>query len=98
MLVRIVKLNFKPENISSFEAIFEESKEKIRGFKGCLHLELFQEIQKPNVFFTYSYWKDENALENYRHSELFKSTWARTKVLFAGKPEAWSVNKKYILD
>jgi (4S)-4-hydroxy-5-phosphonooxypentane-2,3-dione isomerase len=27
----------------------------------------------------------------YRQSEFFKITWEKTKVLFAGKPEAWSV-------
>lgn len=98
MLVRIVKLNFKPENISSFEQIFEESKDRIRNFEGCQHLELFQEKNEQNIFFTYSYWQDEKALEAYRNSDFFKETWAKTKSLFSGKPEAWSVSKKFILD
>ncbi len=98
MLVRIVKLTFKHENISSFEAIFEETKDKIRNFEGCSHLELFQDMKNPHIFFTYSYWEDEQALENYRVSELFQATWARTKVLFGDKPEAWSINKRYVLD
>lgn len=98
MLVRIVKLNFKPENISSFEQIFEESKDRIRNFEGCQHLELFQEKNEQNIFFTYSYWQDEKALEAYRNSDFFKETWAKTKSLFGGKPEAWSVSKKFILD
>jgi hypothetical protein len=45
------------------------------------------------MFFTYSYWDDATDLENYRNSEFFKSVWAKTKVLFSEKPEAWSVNK-----
>jgi hypothetical protein len=44
-----------------------------------------------NRFFTYSIWSDETALENYRHSEVFKGIWAKTKILFNEKPEAWSM-------
>jgi len=93
MIVRIVKLTFKTENISSFEKVFEETKHQIRNFEGCTFLELYQEKEKPNVFFTYSYWDSEEALNNYRNSDFFKAVWAKTKVLFDAKPEAWSVNK-----
>lgn len=93
MLIRIVKLTFKTENISSFEQVFEETKEQIRSFKGCAFLELYQEIEKPNVFFTYSHWDNKEALEAYRSSDFFKAVWSKTKVLFDAKPEAWSVNK-----
>ncbi len=41
--------------------------------------------------FTYSYWESEAHLNTYRHSDLFRETWAKTKVLFADKPEAWSI-------
>ncbi|NNM19447.1 MAG: antibiotic biosynthesis monooxygenase [Croceitalea sp.] len=98
MLVRIVKLTFKPENISSFEQIFEETKLNIRNFEGCRLLELYQEMDNPAVFFTYSYWDNAQALDNYRQSEFFKNVWSRTKILFAAKPEAWSVNKKQTLN
>lgn len=93
MLVRIVKLTFKVENISSFEQIFEETNRFIRNFDGCEFLEAYQEKDNPKVFFTYSHWKDETALNNYRNSDFFKSVWSRTKVLFDAKPEAWSVRK-----
>ena len=74
-----------------FREIFEQSKDKIRGFEGCTHLELLNDVQHPNVFFTYSKWESEKHLDNYRHSELFNSTWNKTKVLFSEKPEAWTV-------
>ena len=98
MLVRIVKLTFKTENISSFEQIFEESKDRIRNFEGCQHLELYQDKNDPHIFFTYSYWKNEKALEQYRNSDFFKDTWSKTKELFDRKPQAWSVSKRFILD
>ena len=94
MLVRIVKLTFKKENIASFEAIFEENKIKIRQAEGCTFLELLQSKEAENVFFTYSYWNSTTDLENYRNSKFFKSVWNSTKLLFEDKPEAWSLMKK----
>ena len=94
MIKRIVKLTFRPDKIEEFQRIFEASKDQIRAFKGCSHLELWQ-CRNPNtVFFTYSWWESPEDLEAYRQSELFRNTWSRTKVLFAGKPEAWSVDGK----
>jgi len=93
MLVRIVKMTFKEEEIENFKTMFDEKKQFIRNFEGCNFLELYQDKNKPTIFFTYSYWENENALENYRHSDLFKSVWATTKAKFSDKAEAWSVNK-----
>lgn len=93
MFVRIVKMGFKPENIEAFLENFKVNKSKIRNFEGCLFLELYRDKTKPNQFFTYSYWEDESALENYRNSDLFKGLWADTKIFFNQKPEAWSVDK-----
>lgn len=93
MLVRIVKMTFKAECIDEFKNIFSNTKEKIRGFEGCTFLELYQDQNNPSIFFTYSYWNDETYLNTYRHSELFETVWSNTKVLFATKAEAWSVDK-----
>ncbi|WP_190808482.1 putative quinol monooxygenase [Flagellimonas sp. S3867] len=93
MLIRIVKLTFKPENIPSFEQIFETTKSKITDFEGCSMVELYQDLKNPCVFFTYSFWDNESDLENYRTSDFFKGVWGKTKLLFAEKPEAWSVAK-----
>ncbi|MEO2061070.1 MAG: antibiotic biosynthesis monooxygenase family protein [Mesonia sp.] len=93
MLVRIVKMTFKEEEIENFKHLFDEKKSLIRGVAGCQFLELYQDQQNKSIFFTYSYWENDEALQNYRHSELFKEVWANTKVKFDAKPEAWSVNK-----
>lgn len=93
MFVRIVKLSFHQKNIPAFLKNFEENKDKIRNAPGNRLLELYQDKDNPDVFFTYSYWETEADLEIYRHSELFKGVWAFTKVLFNAKPEAWSVDK-----
>ena len=68
----------------------EESKRQIRAFPGCRHMELVQQINRPDVLFTLSHWDDEAALNAYRASALFAETWKKTKALFAEKAEAWS--------
>lgn len=93
MFVRIVKLSFHQENIPAFLENFEAMKEKIRNAPGNRLLELYQDKDNPEIFFTYSYWEQESDLENYRHSELFMDVWSFTKKLFNAKPEAWSVDK-----
>lgn len=97
MFVRIVKMGFDPSKVETFLKNFEANKAHIRAFDGCEFLELYRDKHNPNIFFTYSYWKDEKALENYRQSDLFKSIWAKTKPLFNTKPEAWSVDKIHSL-
>ncbi|MBK8489858.1 MAG: antibiotic biosynthesis monooxygenase [Saprospirales bacterium] len=91
MLKRIVKLTFHSELVPQFLELFESTKERIRHFPGCLHLELLRDMGRGNVFFTYSFWENEAALNAYRDSELFQETWTKTKALFEKKAEAWSV-------
>jgi quinol monooxygenase YgiN len=97
MIVRIVQMTFREEEVNNFQKLFDERKELIRHFEGCRHLELWQDAHMPNVFFTYSHWESEQALDHYRFSELFKNTWAKTKALFAEKPRAWSVEQRVIV-
>lgn len=91
MIIRIVKMSFYPDRIPDFLEIFEASRERIRSFKGCEHLELLQDRDRPHLIFTYSYWTDQDSLNAYRNSDLFRQTWAKTKALFNDKPEAWSL-------
>ena len=97
MFVRIVKMSFHIKHIAEFLAMFEEKKEFIRASEGCKLLELYQDKNKPEIFFTYSYWEKEQNLENYRNSALFKNVWKQTKTYFNDKPQAWSVDKKVSL-
>ncbi|WP_088340986.1 putative quinol monooxygenase [Robiginitalea sediminis] len=91
MLTRIVKMTFEPQNIHSFERIFEASKPAILGFPGCSHVSLLQDTADPRVYFTYSKWESEAHLQAYRESAFFRSVWSRTKALFSEKPQAWSL-------
>lgn len=98
MFVRIVKMRFHEDKVEAFLANFHEVKHLIRGFEGNQFLELYRDKEDPCVFFTYSYWDNEESLEKYRHSELFKKVWLFTKALFSAKPEAWSVDKLVTLE
>ena len=93
MFVRIVKMTFSPEHIEEFQSRFHKIKEQIIGFEGCEFLELYQDKEDKNVFFTYSFWNSEHDLNQYRQSDFFKKVWTETKKLFSQKPEAWSVDK-----
>ena len=85
-------MSFENDKIDFFLKNFNSNKEKIRNFEGCNSLKLLRDKNNPNIFFTYSYWQSEKYLEAYKNSELFKSVWGKTKILFNNKPEAWSVD------
>ena len=91
MIIRIVKMTFINDRIGDFTALFEARKLTIRNFKGCTHLELWQDSKHENTFFTCSHWESEADLDHYRFSDFFKDTWSQTKLLFSAKPEAWSL-------
>jgi len=92
MITRFVKLTFQEDKIEDFAEIWEESREKIAASEGCHFVEMHRAINPDNICFTHSVWKDEDSLNNYRHSELFQKTWKKTKALFSDKPEAWSLD------
>ncbi len=93
MFIRIVKMSFDDSNIDLFLENFNNNKEKIRKVKGCRLLELYRDRNISSIFFTYSYWETEADLKAYRNSDLFKTVWSKTKLLFNDKPQAWSVDK-----
>ena len=93
MITRIVRMHFRPGERDAFLDIFNASKHLIRQFDGCQHLRLYTEADCPDVFFTFSVWTSAEHLDAYRNSELFRKTWTETKALFAGKPQAWSMEE-----
>lgn len=90
-------MTFREDAVPAFLEIFERSKNLIRNFEGCQHLELLKDKNNPNILFTYSKWEDPSFLEKYRKSELFANTWKDTKALFKEKAEAWSVEQLTII-
>ncbi len=93
MIQRIVKMTFRPDSIQQFHQLFDEVRERIRDQPGCHSVELLQDVRQPQVMFTYSLWESEEDLNAYRQTDLFVHTWKRTKALFQGKAEAWSLSR-----
>ena len=98
MITRIVRMQFRTGECEAFMDIFNASKHLIRQRDGCQHLRLYNEAGLPEVFFTYSVWTSAAHLDAYRNSELFRTTWTKTKALFADKAEAWSVEEVETVD
>ncbi len=96
MIVRIVKMTFEEGKVDQFIAIFEEVQSKIKKFPGCHSVELLSDRSDKAVFLTFSTWEDEEALEKYRQSQLFKDTWQKTKALFRAPAMAWSLDRMLI--
>lgn len=93
MIKRIVKMTFDTNKVNDFLEVYKTNWQFIKGFEGCNHVELLQCEQAPNIFFTYSLWDSQEALDKYRNSDLFAEIWGKTKQLFSDKPQAWSVNE-----
>ncbi len=92
MVVRLVKMTFRPGEVQKFQELFGDWRHEILGSRGCLRLELLHDRHDPRIFFTHSYWATEEDLEAYRRSEVFARVWPETKALFAERAEAWSLH------
>lgn len=93
MLIRIVRMHFTASGAAHFLNIFQENMAAIRRMEGCTHLELLKDPDHACTYTTLSYWEGPQYLEKYRQSPLFASVWKQVKVHFAGRPEAFSLEK-----
>jgi quinol monooxygenase YgiN len=91
MITRIVKLELDETKLSEFLEHFEKVKWEVANFPGCFGMKLLRDKNDDCVIFTYSQWKNNESLNNYRESELFKTLWPTIKPWFRKKAEAWSV-------
>jgi len=97
MIKRIVRMQFRKKKVPQFLEIFRENCEAIRAFEGCVYLELLQDAEDPETYFTLSVWQSVEALAAYRNSEIFKGTWKRTKKLFRKDAKVWSLTSYIVL-
>ena len=91
-------MSFKPEESANFLELFDQIKSKIRNVEGCEYLELMQDYDNPHSFSTYSKWRDADALNAYRNSELFDGVWLNTKAMFDAKPIAFSLKTHSVIE
>lgn len=91
-------MEFKPEHVQDFLRQFGSVRHKIRQYPGVQHLELHRDAGQSNVFYTYSKWDSEAALESYRQSDLFKGAWGEVKPWFGGQPQAFSLVEEMLAE
>ena len=94
MILRLVKMTFKSEEIDNFLDYFETIKDEIEKTPGIISLRVYQDNNNPNVVFTHSKWLSNSYLDLYRRSEFFGKVWPKTKAMFDDKPMAWSLTLK----
>lgn len=87
-------MEFQEDKVDTFLEIFRTYMDQIRSFPGVHRLELHRDAAQANVFYTYSLWDEEESLNTYRYSDLFRSVWPHTKALFAAPPQAFSLKKE----
>ena len=97
-ITRIVKMTFRPEEVATFQALFEGWRHRIIAFPGCGHLELLHDARDARIFFTYSEWSGPADLEAYRTSDVFANVWPVVKKLFAEPADAWTVHREHSMD
>lgn len=86
-------MTFAEGNEIAFRNIFEAHYDTILSMQGCSHLELFQDIDDPSVFVTYSHWDSVQDLDAYRQTDFFAGVWKKTRKLFKDKAVAFSVKR-----
>jgi quinol monooxygenase YgiN len=92
MIKRFVKMQFQPQRTDEFIKVFTDNWQHIKAFEGCSHVELLRDTSDPCTFFTFSIWRSDADIENYRNSDLFKRVWGTVKPMFSDRPQAWSVS------
>ena len=91
MIYRIVKLHFQTTKTASFLELFNQVVTKVNEQPGCIEMYMIQDLHNPAIFITHSKWEQEQDLNNYRNSALFKTIWPTIKPWFEVKAEAWSM-------
>ena len=93
MLYRVVRMVFSEITKSDFVKIFYAKQSAIEASEGCIEVFLMQDERDPMAMATWSLWKEEKYLDQYRNSELFIVTWEEVKPLFTERARAWSFTK-----
>ncbi len=93
MLIRVVHMHFTEEGVERFLKLFHEHGSSIRNMPGCSHLELLKDVDDSLHYMTISHWDNEDNLQMYRQSALFRIVWGDVKTLFSQRSRAYSMER-----
>jgi quinol monooxygenase YgiN len=90
MLLRIVKMEFRPSQVKAFDDLFVRVHSRIETMPGCRKVLLLHGAESECVRTTLSWWDDASHLEAYRKSPFFGEVWPKTKAMLNAPAIAWS--------
>ncbi|GAB4282635.1 MAG: hypothetical protein Kow0068_07300 [Marinilabiliales bacterium] len=91
MITRIVKMEINEADIDSYLEKVQSVLDKIKSFDGCVSINILNDKEVSNRFFSYSTWESEEKLDAYRNSEWFKQIWSEIRQYFKSPAQAWMV-------
>jgi len=87
-LIRIVHLQVAPAHRAAFEAYVATKIKVVANQPGCLRATWLR--AHDGSYFTYSEWRSEEFLQQYRESATFAEIWPTLKAWFDTPARAWS--------
>jgi quinol monooxygenase YgiN len=91
MIIAIIKMNARTEKCLELKQSLSALIEPVRKEKGCLGLNIFQDIENDNDFSLIQMWQTRNDLDDYLRSDLF-TVLIGTRYLLS-RPSQISVNE-----
>jgi quinol monooxygenase YgiN len=91
MIIAIIKMNARPEKCLELKQSLSALIEPVRKEKGCLGLNIFQDIENDNDFSLIQMWQTRDDLDAYLRSDLF-TVLIGTRYLLS-RPSEISVNE-----
>src|SRR5688500_14137757 len=77
MIAVIFEFTAAEGRFADYKALAEGLSEEVRGFDGFLSIERFQSISDPKRFVSLSFWRDEEAVRNWRNVHKHREAQAK---------------------
>ncbi|MGA1373520.1 MAG: putative quinol monooxygenase [Flavobacteriales bacterium] len=90
-ILRLVRMQFRPEALADFDALFTAYRDRIAAAPGCVAVTCLPDVAGSLARTTVSVWRAAEDLETYRQSPLFREVWSKTKTGFSAPPHAFSL-------
>lgn len=90
MITRIIKLATK-DTPEDFMEYMNEVIPEFSAMEGCQQVEVLRGKINEHIFFIYTIWKNNTALNKFRHSEFNQVFWNKLMEMSESRPQVWSV-------
>lgn len=88
MIKIVAKHTIKQDKINDFIAAFKPLiKDTTQTHRGCIHYELFQDMDNPSILTVIEEWENQASLNEHMETELFRKTLESMKEYLDGPVE-----------